>query len=433
MELPPRVKTQYPNKESIVNDTSIPVPIETVFFLEDADQDNTRYNRYYFNFPAEWSTSNRGESIIGVRNIKMVARKRKIEFDLSIRKYLRDSFNILKEKEENKDKTDDEIYDMLGEKEKGEITCHIISWLDPEEDLRKLFYDVRNQLKQVFNDYNEKVDAKYQTTTKNWNELIKTYRGYFVGYINPFNRYSDMISLIFNSKEIFDKFKEKITDFLKKNKDLLIPRFVLDDVNRSTNDIQMDGYYDYAKNTFIETIFSPINIQIQKYVKDENATPTPISSPTPAPPYVVIDESEAKVIGSLYYIDFKVNFNQKITEKSYNKYDFVDVFNIGTDPFQNDPKKYQNKWLRRLDFENIWDRQECIIYSSIAEQSNRHYIGESNIMFEPIKYYKLNSSDQRFWIEFYSGTHHKIPIKIPNNESFKIEMQFLPYNKMLYV
>ena len=38
MELPPRVKTQHPNRENIVHDANVPVPIETAFFLEDSQK-----------------------------------------------------------------------------------------------------------------------------------------------------------------------------------------------------------------------------------------------------------------------------------------------------------------------------------------------------------------------------------------------------------
>ena len=118
--------------------------------------------------------------------------------------------------------------------------------------------------------------------------------------------------------------------------------------------------------------------------------------------------------------------------------------NVGYEPFQNKPDKYlmiynqpgigtKGKWMRDIHFENVWDRHSCKIYSSIAEESSRGYLGNSQIFYQPIKYFKLNSTDQRFWIEFYSGRFHQIPVKIPLNESFVIEIQFLPYHKLLYV
>ena len=132
-------------------------------------------------------------------------------------------------------------------------------------------------------------------------------------------------------------------------------------------------------------------------------------------------------------MDFKIDFNEKLTDKNYPIYDFVDVFNIGKEPFQNDPDKYKNKWLRRLDFLNVWNRKPCCVYSSIAEQSHNHYIGSSDINYTPIKYFKLKSTDQSFWIELYSPTYCRIPIKLPTNEAFCIEMQFLPFDKKLNV
>ena len=111
--------------------------------------------------------------------------------------------------------------------------------------------------------------------------------------------------------------------------------------------------------------------------------------------------------------------------------------NIGYNPYQNNPNKYMNGkngiWMRKIEFENVWDRHSCKVYSSIAGVSSKGYLGNSQIFFQPIKYFKLNSTDQKFWIEFYSSTYHRIPVKIPLNESFVIEMQLLPYRKLLYV
>ena len=91
-----------------------PIAIEYAYFLEDGEQDPSKPNRYYFNFPQEWCTSNRGESIVGVRSIWMIAKRRKLEFDFSIRKYLRSEFN--KKKKENPNKSIDQIYDLLPDK-----------------------------------------------------------------------------------------------------------------------------------------------------------------------------------------------------------------------------------------------------------------------------------------------------------------------------
>ena len=72
MELPPSVKTLYPNRDNMVNDGNTPLPIETAYFLEDAQHDKAKFNRYWFNFPPEWSTANKGESIVGVRSAHII-------------------------------------------------------------------------------------------------------------------------------------------------------------------------------------------------------------------------------------------------------------------------------------------------------------------------------------------------------------------------
>lgn len=73
--IPQRIKTLYPNTENIAYDVDTPIPIETAFFLEDAEKDPVKINRYHFKFPGNWITSNNGEKIVGVRDIWMLKPK----------------------------------------------------------------------------------------------------------------------------------------------------------------------------------------------------------------------------------------------------------------------------------------------------------------------------------------------------------------------
>ena len=207
----------------------------------------------------------------------------------------------------------------------------------------------------------------------------------------------------------------------EKKKKEFKPLFVQEKKKRRRRDIQMDGYYRYDRNCFIEVIDSSAN----KEPKDLLDT---------------FNKEEYK-----YYIDLRINFRYRPIGDELlqdDSYDFADVMNIGYGPFQNHPEKYLNinnevgsrgKWMRKIEFENVWDRHSCKVFSSIAEESSKGYLGNSQKFFLPIKYFKLNSTDQQFWIEFYSARFHKIPIKIPLNESFNIELQFMPFNKLLYV
>ncbi len=331
MELPPRVNTLYPNRENIVNDGNTPLPIETAFFLEDAQKDKAKFNRYWFNYPAEWSTANKGESIIGVRSAQMIKRRRRIEFDVYIFKVLKSYFQIHGGKLEDPILTDelynkfyqDDIKEEYAKEPRWKWIANftVIDWISEEGDLRG-FFDAVN------------------TAMKSWIAIHGEY------------------AKVFSQNDSFVVYR----------------------------DIQTDGYYD--KDGFHEIVFTRNND--------------------------LDDDSQQ-------YINFFqiTNWND----------DFADVFNIGTGSFQNNPKKYKT-WSKKLVFDNVWDRHPCKIYSSIGEQSLHNYIGDSDIKYSPIKYFKLNSMDQRFWIDFYSDTHYHRPILLPPKDSFVIEMQFLPYDKM---
>ena len=287
----PKIKTLHPTINNI-SDEQIPIPIETAYFLEDGERDPAKPNRYWFNFPPEWSTSNRGESIVGVRNIYTIARRRKLEFDLSIRKYLRSAFDEIKE--ENQNKTNDEIYDMIEDKHKGEVSTHITSWLSTENDLRKIFEDIIITLKPKFDEYNKQVMEKYNITNETIKSIGKSLSNIISKYKTPIlGSLVNLYTLVFKNQEEFDAFYKELKDFYKNNADQLIPLFRLNDTNRELNDIQMDGYYDYMRNTFIETLFSPTNTRFDFncYIENPDYEPTPTPTPEPNPPYVKIEDN----------------------------------------------------------------------------------------------------------------------------------------------
>ena len=107
------------------------------------------------------------------------------------------------------------------------------------------------------------------------------------------------------------------------------------------------------------------------------------------------------------------------------------MFNVGDKPWQNS-LDFITTYHRYLNFKNIYNRESLKIHASFANESNNYYIGNSHIYFNPIKYYKLNSKDDRFWIEFYSGRHYNYPVNIPEDEGFILEMLFMQNQKLLY-
>ena len=94
------VKYIFTSFQMITNDSFqiTPIPIETVYFLSDAAKfktengyqlmrDKNKFNRYYFNYPPEWKTSNVGESIVGVRSMWTMNKIRPLSFVILVRKY----------------------------------------------------------------------------------------------------------------------------------------------------------------------------------------------------------------------------------------------------------------------------------------------------------------------------------------------------------
>ena len=411
-----KIKTQYPNKFNITNDEQIPIPIETIFFLEDATRDLYKPNRFYFNYPAQWCTANKGESIIGVRNIYVNARRRKLDFELSVRKYYRKDFDELASKDENKDKSIDEIYDLMPAYRKSELSYNITSWLGTEHDLREVFKDVREEMEECFKIFNKQFEEINKNLRATINNEILALSKEISDILGKMEVETDISKKLVLRKQHDAKSKEA-----QQKEELLAtigkPEFREEKDNLKRRDIQMDGCYDYNRNMFIEKIYSPCN-DINKNIPTEH----------------LIEKDRYS-----YYVDFKINFitrpvvENKQDNSPNNIYDFVDVMNIGYEPFQNRPEKYLNKWMREIEFENVWDRHSCKIYSSFASDSSRGYLGNSQIFYHTIKYFKLNSTDQQFWIEFYSARHNDIPVIIPLNESFNIELQLLPFNKLLYV
>ena len=122
---------------------------------------------------------------------------------------------------------------------------------------------------------------------------------------------------------------------------------------------------------------------------------------------------------------------QPITSDDNFGNDFTALFNIGDKSYQN---KLEDicKFHRTITFHNVFDRSTVKIRASFANQSKNYYVGNSHVYFNPIKYYKLNSNDDKFWIEFYNARNPDTPINIPDDENFVLEMLFLQNRKLLY-
>ena len=165
-------------------------------------------------------------------------------------------------------------------------------------------------------------------------------------------------------------------------------------------EVQWDGEYNSKANCFVETIFSPRN---------ENKS----------------DD---------YYVDIALDFDIYYdVEGNLIRTDFMDIMNIGDDErFENNYEQYIH-YQRQMNFYNVWDRHSCKVCASFANDSNRNYVGNSQSLFNPIKYYKVNSTSDTFTISLYSSRHSEFPVKLATNENMVIELQLMQYNKLLYI
>ena len=308
MNLPPRVRTQYPTARNIIETEITPVPIETVFFSGDGKQDPYQSNRYYFNYPGNWATSNNGENIIGLRSIKLQKSPIKLDFVIRIAKYTdEDYMNVY-----NSDHDHDYIINNLIENELAFfVDLNVFCWIKPDDFSYDNFFEAIN-------------DTLIYYIKKGWAN----------GFVQ-------------NSTVINDK------------------------------DILTEGYYD--KNGYHIKIYS-----------ERNKT------------YVDEDSLSFKLI--------------------YANDNFKELFNVTV---------LDALWNEQIIFDKVWDLKPCYVFSSIAEQSAHHYIGTTDIEYHEIKYFKLNSSDQRFWVEFCSIGHDRTPACFPKSVSFAIEIQFQSFNKRL--
>ena len=131
------------------------------------------------------------------------------------------------------------------------------------------------------------------------------------------------------------------------------------------------------------------------------------------------------------YCPFSRSDPQPLTKDDEFTKDFNAIFNIGDEPWQNG-LDYITTFHRFISFRNVYNRSTLKIHASFANQSNDYYVGNSHVYFDPIKYYNLQTKDDKFWIEFYSGRHYNYPVNMPEDEGLVLEMLFMLNQKLLY-
>ena len=204
-------------------------------------------------------------------------------------------------------------------------------------------------------------------------------------------------------REFFIDMLRYLNSAIEDNNKTKKPEQIAFEMNTQTaykRDIQMDGVFEKYENrrSFVEKIYCP-----NKY-------------------------SPETIDGTTYYTECKF----KITDTNE---DFDLIFNKNQNPLPED-------YVIEMNFYDVWDRHSCKIFSNIASNSSRGYIGNSQIELNPIKYFKINSTDKKFYIDFYNSRNIKCPSVLPYkikedgstlNEPFIIELQLMQNEKLLYI
>ena len=402
-----------PNSGVRVDDEQIPLPIEMVYNSLTEAINNTdtitgeksyyqngpkHFNRIYFKYPPEWKTSNIGEKIIGVRNMKISIRKRmQLNFVLYIRKYRQDKFNELAKglypDDEPYDLDDDKIQNVVNRMNREDINTFSIAYTndifeDVNDFIEDLYYKIdRNNLYTMLlyrildseQSKDEKIAAIEQLDKDKDNYYLMCLRNDVPFYLyNNANGFLDVQDFVVN-EEIGDKimlsfgstqnyFDEFYVDFL---------------ITSNNGDVTYKKFYQWD---------------------DEHNEPLPYSAMYPG----------------------------DLDENDRFEFDTACYFNLGTTNPNRNSLEYVTKFHRELIFENIMTSLECEVAASFASQSNHNIIGRTNETFQPIKYYKINDDDDKFWIEFYDRNEITVPVAFNDFVMFTMDVVFLQNRKLLY-
>jgi hypothetical protein len=80
-----------------------------------------------------------------------------------------------------------------------------------------------------------------------------------------------------------------------------------------------------------------------------------------------------------------------------------------------------------IDFFNLWDRRNVLMKSSLVSGVANNYIGTSNHNFNPLKYFKITSTDTQFYIDFHLGQYSFFEAFLPLDNTETIILEIVLY------
>lgn len=322
--------------------------------------------------------------------MKISIRKRmQLEFMLYIRKYWQDKFNELAyaiyDEDEIDNLDDEQIQDIVNRMDRNDIKVYKIEYYND-----------------IFDNIDDFIDDIY-------NEIDQE------------NIYFKLREDIYDSGWSKDE-KIAALDQLYKDKDNYYLMCLRNDVPFYLNN-KTEGDYIISDFTVVEEIGDKIMLLFRSPQNDYNDfyvdfMMTTINDDETYKKFYMWDNDNDEPLP--YAVDFP------------GELDDYDRFKFDTTNPNRNSLEYVTKFHRELIFENIMTSLECEVAASFASQSNHNIIGRTNEIFNPIKYFKINDDDDKFWIEFYDRNEINVPVAFNDFVMFTMDVVFLQNRKLLY-
>lgn len=333
-------------------DESISLPIETVYnsrkdaitcINENGDltyfmNGVEHFNRIYFRYPPEWRTSDVGEKIICVRNMKINVRNcMEIAFELYIRKYKKDKFDELADglfDDYNgiEDLNDEQIQTVINRMERDDCKVFVIDYFD----------DICNNIDDFLKSVYERMEDK-DICNKLYNDIY----------------YSELPN------------HEKITKLEQLNKDkddldLICLRYDIPFTLKQCDIDITETYDDDGTMLIIDSLYNEHFYFDFAMTADNNGA-------TYKKFYMWDDNNDQPLPYTVEYPG-ELDLNEDNEDNDRFDFDTASYFHIGdTNPYRNNIR-YVTKFHRKLVFIHVLTNLQCEVAASFATQSNHNLI-----------------------------------------------------------
>jgi hypothetical protein len=134
-------------------------------------------------------------------------------------------------------------------------------------------------------------------------------------------------------------------------------------------------------------------------------------------------------IGLLFYISAKHSDDAKfiitdmvgdMTKAFFNAQDYEPDIDPDGRPIRYDIP------FNNLLFLNVWDRRSSLLKSNLVSGMMNNYLGYTGVRYKPLKFYKINDNDEKFYIDLYCGHNHRQITVLPYDdlECISVELVF---------